>query len=165
MPRSAPSSRPSLSHDARAGRSSRRRDDKSSTEFVPTPVRRPREQVEPQLREAILSGSLSAGTRLPAEAELASEFFVSRTTMREALRALVASGLIDKVPGSRGGTFVRGIDHLSLAENLHETIQSLVMLGTINTVDATQVHRLLEIPAVRLAAENRSDDDLAVMDD
>jgi GntR family transcriptional regulator, transcriptional repressor for pyruvate dehydrogenase complex len=159
------SSRSPAPRDARDGRPTRVRQDKSPTEFVPVPVRRPREQVEHQLRDAILSGNLSVGTRLPAEAELASEFLVSRTTVREALRSLVTAGLIDKVPGSRGGTFVRSIDHLSLADSLHETIQSLVKLGTIDITDAVQVHRLLEIPAVRLAAENRSDADLAVMDE
>jgi GntR family transcriptional regulator, transcriptional repressor for pyruvate dehydrogenase complex len=54
-------------------------------------------QVADQIREAILSGELAAGTVLPAERELCEQFGVSRTTVREALRALQAQSLV--VPG------------------------------------------------------------------
>ncbi|KAA9163320.1 GntR family transcriptional regulator [Amycolatopsis acidicola] len=70
-------------------------------------VVRPREQVEDTLRASVLNGRLAAGERLPAEAELARQFSVSRPTIRQALSALETQGLIRKVPGARGGWFVR----------------------------------------------------------
>src|ERR1700689_745140 len=82
--------------------------------FAPIPVLRPREQVEEQIRAAILSGLLDVGSKLPSEAVLANQFSVSRTTVREALRSLATKSLIEKIPGPAGGTFVRKVDHWSL---------------------------------------------------
>ena len=44
--------------------------------FEPKPVSRAREQVEVQLREAILSGTFKSGDKLPSEVELAESFSV-----------------------------------------------------------------------------------------
>jgi GntR family transcriptional regulator, transcriptional repressor for pyruvate dehydrogenase complex len=51
-------------------------------------------QVATEIREAILDGRLVAGQPLPTERELTAEFGVSRATIREALRALQAQGLL-----------------------------------------------------------------------
>jgi GntR family transcriptional repressor for pyruvate dehydrogenase complex len=71
------------------------------------PVRRVRsfDDVVVQIREAILSGSIRPGQRLPSERELCESFGVSRPTLREALRALEALGLVEVRPGSKGGAF------------------------------------------------------------
>lgn len=61
-------------------------------------------QVESNLRQRILRNQLEAGSKLPSEAELEQEFGVSRITVRQALAALHASGLIHKVNGK--GSFV-----------------------------------------------------------
>ena len=55
---------------------------------------------------AIASGELPAGTRLPPERELAGELGVSRMTVRQALGALEREGLLRRVVGRAGGTFV-----------------------------------------------------------
>jgi len=125
--------------------------------FVPVPVLRPREQVEQQLRTAILSGQLPIGAKLPSEAALAVEFSVSRTTVREALRALATQGLINKIPGSGGGSFVRSVDHWSLGQVLQEAIENLLQLGAIEPTETSAVREILEIPAARLAAEHVTD--------
>ncbi|WP_206485309.1 pyruvate dehydrogenase complex transcriptional repressor PdhR [Thalassotalea sp. G2M2-11] len=57
-----------------------------------------------QLEEMILEGSLKAGQKLPAERELASQFNVSRPSLREAIQKLEAKGLVTRRQG--GGTFV-----------------------------------------------------------
>ena len=59
-----------------------------------------------QIREAIASGGIAPGERLPSERDLGVAFGVSRTTLREALRALEAQGVIEIRTGSRGGAFV-----------------------------------------------------------
>lgn len=123
-------------------------------------VLRPREQVEERIRVAILSGELKTGDVLPPEAELARQFSVSRTTVREALRSLTTQGLIYKVPGSRGGNFVQLIDHHSLGSAVIDSVHKLLTLGSIEFTEVAEVRQYLEIPAVRLAAANRSPEDL-----
>src|SRR5215213_8026206 len=58
-----------------------------------------------QLREAIYSGRLRPGQRLPGERQLCVEFGVGRPTLREALRSLEAVGLIEVRPGKSGGSY------------------------------------------------------------
>src|ERR1044072_397460 len=55
------------------------------------------------LRGAILQGRYADGARLPPEAELATEYRVSRQTVRRAFHDLVAEGMVHRVPGR--GTF------------------------------------------------------------
>lgn len=129
--------------------------------FSPRQVLRPREQVEEQIRSAILSGELRSGDRLPNEATLAQQFSVSRTTVREALRALSTQNLIYKVPGAGGGTFVRSVDHQSLGVVLQESMHNLLQLGGIAFAEVAIVRQHLEVPSVRLAALHRTEEDLA----
>lgn len=69
--------------------------------FEPIAHREPAHQAcEHALRRAILRGELAAGDRLPPERELASQFGVSRLTLRAALATLDASGLISVRHGS-----------------------------------------------------------------
>ena len=137
----------------------------NDTAFRPERVRRPREQVEHQIRNAILSGEFKAGDRLPSEAELAKAFGVSRSTVREALHALKTSGLITTTPGATGGSFVEGVDHHSLAERFGEALANVVQLGTLSYEEVADVRRLLEIPSARLAAEHRSHEHLDQLHD
>jgi GntR family transcriptional regulator len=67
----------------------------------------PYQQIERWLVEAIASGQLAAGDRLPSERELAARLKVSRMTLRQSLGALESRGLIARVLGRNGGTFVR----------------------------------------------------------
>src|SRR3954454_4967355 len=83
--------------------------------FAPTPVLRPRQQVENQIRSAILSGQFARGDRLASETQLAERFGVIRATIREALRRLVEAGLISKDRGATGGSFVEYGDHQTLS--------------------------------------------------
>ena len=61
-------------------------------------------QIENNLHERIVANQLEAGSKLPSEAELEVEFGVSRITVRQALAALHAKGLIQKINGK--GSFV-----------------------------------------------------------
>lgn len=126
-------------------------------------ILRPREQVEQRIRSAILTGQLQSGERLPSEAELARQFDVSRNTVREALQSLVTQNLISKLPGAGGGSFVRSVDHQSLGHVLSESMESLLSLGRIQFEEVALVRQHLEVPAARLAAEYRTEDDLALL--
>lgn len=128
--------------------------------FTGQKVLRPRQQVEDHIRTAILSGRLKSGERLPSESELARQFDVSRTTVREALRSLSTQNLIRKTPGAGGGSFVRSVDHSSLGDALGESMSNLLALGNIEFEEVALVRQHLEVPSVRLAAEHRSAEDL-----
>jgi len=71
---------------------------------VPGP--RTPEEVRRALAEQIGSGRLRPGQRLGAERTLAAEFGVSRATLRQALAVLAEGGVVRRVPGRGGGTFV-----------------------------------------------------------
>lgn len=131
-----------------------------SARVIGQKVLRPREQVEERIRLAILSGELKTGDILPPEAELARQFGVSRTTVREALRSLTTQRLIYKVPGSRGGNFVQHIDHSSLGSAVIDSVHNLLTIGSIDFTEVAEVRQYLEIPSVRLAAANRTKADL-----
>ena len=78
-------------------------------------------QVEQRLAEAIRSGVLAEGDRLPSEPELAGRFGVAVVTVREALIGLRAHGLVTTTRGRGGGTFVAAgatVDEEALAERL-----------------------------------------------
>ena len=124
------------------------------------PVRKAYEQVADQLREMILSGQLPQAQRLPNEAALAAQFGVSRPTVREALRELSALSLIRTTKGATGGSFVTAptADHIS--EFLSANIALLSHTESVSLDDFLEARRALEVPAARLAAHRRTDEDL-----
>lgn len=74
--------------------------------FQPIASGRSLEALLKQIREAIERGHLTPGEKLPAEPDLAAEFGVSRSVLREALKVLELSGYLDVRRGYGGGTFV-----------------------------------------------------------
>jgi DNA-binding FadR family transcriptional regulator len=132
----------------------------SQDSFQPEKVRRPREQVESQIRAAILDGEFGAGDRLPAEATLAKDFGVSRSTVREALRSLSEAGFIITSPGATGGSFVAGIDHHALSARLGEGVENILRLGSLTYTEVAAVRLMLEVPSAGLAARNHSAEQL-----
>src|ERR1700733_1969363 len=74
--------------------------------FVPVHTRRTFEEAVEQIAEAIRTGKLGPGDRLPSERDLADQMAISRPTLREATRILADSGVIEVKPGAGGGMFV-----------------------------------------------------------
>ncbi|HXV97259.1 MAG TPA: GntR family transcriptional regulator, partial [Anaerolineae bacterium] len=62
------------------------------------------EQITEQIQKLVMDGSLRPGDKLPPERELAERFGVSRTAVREAVKALREKGLVEIQPGR--GTFI-----------------------------------------------------------
>ena len=78
--------------------------------FAPVHSQTAFEETLERLGTAIKLGLLEPGERLPAERELCGQLGISRSTLRQALTALVQSGHLHALRGRRGGTFVA--DHL-----------------------------------------------------
>lgn len=128
-------------------------------------VVRPRAQVERQLKKAILAGQFAQGERLPTETKLAEQFGVSRPTIREALGALVAAGLISKTSGISGGSFVNNVTTGGLSETLGESVSTILRLGAVEIGEITVVRQVLEVPAARMAATSRNRSHIARMEE
>jgi len=113
-------------------------------------------QVAAQLREAILDGRFAPGDRLPTERELTREFGVSRTSVREALRALEAQGFV--APGA--GT-ARTVVAPGLSDALREAVGNLLRLQQIPVADLVAFRCVLESATVERAAGLRPAEALA----
>jgi DNA-binding FadR family transcriptional regulator len=111
------------------------------------------EQVISHLQGQIASGQLPLGVRLPPEAQLMEQLGVGRSTLREAVRALAHTGFLEVRQGD--GTYVRNNRHRD------ETIEQ--RLARAEMLEVYEVRHILELGIARLAAKNRTDDDLARM--
>jgi GntR family transcriptional repressor for pyruvate dehydrogenase complex len=109
------------------------------------------EQVIEHLNNIITSGSYAIGTKLPAEPQLMEELGVGRSTLREAIRVLSHSGVLEVRQGY--GTYVR-----ALPENSEPLA---VLLRRARFREVQEVRRTLEIEIVRLAAERHRQEDLS----
>lgn len=125
------------------------------------PVRKAYEQVADQIRAYILSGEITPDDRLPNEAALASQFGVSRPTIREALRVLSTENLIRTAKGSHGGSFVRVPDAGRISATLGANINLLSQTADVSLEEFLELRELLEVPAAQLAAKRRDEDALA----
>ncbi len=105
-----------------------------------------------QLRRQILSGVLAPGERIPSEQDLSLAFGVGRTTVREALGGLVASGFARR---QRNRLVVA--DHALLGA---EEVNFATLAARVSVRDVYETRKLLEVKAVELAAEHWSGDDL-----
>jgi DNA-binding FadR family transcriptional regulator len=74
--------------------------------FAPVHSQTAFEETLERLGTAIKLGLLEPGARLPPERDLCTQLGISRSTLRQALTALVQSGHLHAVRGRRGGTFV-----------------------------------------------------------
>jgi GntR family transcriptional repressor for pyruvate dehydrogenase complex len=118
------------------------------------------EQIVQQIEESILKGELSEGSQLPAERDLAKQFGVSRTAVREAIKALQEKGLVDAFPGR--GTFVTNGTSNSMRRSLDRIIKCGEPDGWAYLVE---VREILEPEIAALAAVRATDQDLAAMRD
>lgn len=122
------------------------------------------QQVAEKLRRQILSGELEPGQRLPIEGELAEQFGVSRSTIREALRSLASQRLVITTRGVTGGTFVTLPEASEVGDSLIESLEWLTMADQITVGELLEAREMLEVPASGLAATRRSQEDLAELE-
>lgn len=110
------------------------------------------EQATAHLREQIAEGHWPVGTRLPGETTLAASLGVGRSTVREAVRALAGAGLLRTRQGA--GVFVIATQPV---EDWSEKLSRAAV------TDVYEVRAMLEVQAAALAAERRTDADIAAL--
>jgi DNA-binding FadR family transcriptional regulator len=125
--------------------------------FAPIAVARASSAIAEQIRTAIVTGQLGAGDRLPPERELAEQFGVSRVTVRDALRALEAMGLIDVRVGARGGAFVT----VPSGDVVGQTMSDMMMMQAITPEDIVEARLMVELGTITIASARATDEDIA----
>jgi DNA-binding FadR family transcriptional regulator len=103
---------------------------------------------------------LKPGDRLPAERDLSGKFNVSRNTLREALRALELSGMIELRKGASGGAFVLPGSSGVVVNGLRD----LYHLGAITPEHLTEARIWLSAIVVRVACERMTEEDLLALE-
>jgi DNA-binding FadR family transcriptional regulator len=114
-----------------------------------------------KIKSMIVSGALRAGDRLPREADLAAELGLSRSSLREAVRALALINILDVRRGD--GTYVTSLEPAVMLEALSFIVD---FHRDASVLEFLQVRRILEPAATALAAERiarQEIDDLRVL--
>jgi DNA-binding FadR family transcriptional regulator len=110
------------------------------------------DQALDQLRQRITEGVWAVGERLPTEPELSAELGISRNTVREAMRVLAFSGLIEIRQGD--GSYLRAVI---------DPLDTLKALSRCSLEQARETRHILEVEAIGLAAMRRTDEDLVAL--
>ena len=115
------------------------------------------EQAARNLIEYIEAGNLKPGDILPSESKLASSFGVSRPVIREALRSLAGNGLIEVINGK--GAIIKPVD----SDPLRRFFRRAIIFDGDAIIELLEVRKGLEVQTASLAAERRTDEELAQM--
>ena len=116
------------------------------------------EQIVQQIEETILKGELKPGDQLPAERDLAEQFGVSRTAVREAVKALREKGLVEAYTGR--GTFVTN----GTSQAIRQSLDLMVKIGQPEGATyLAEVREILEPEIAALAARRADEQHLGTM--
>jgi GntR family transcriptional repressor for pyruvate dehydrogenase complex len=116
------------------------------------------EQIVQQVEDSIHKGAMKPGDQLPPERELAQQFGVSRTAVREAVKALREKGLVEAYPGR--GTFITDVTSYSMRQSLDRMLRVGQAEGS---GFLAEVREILEPEIAAMAATRADPEDLASM--
>lgn len=124
-----------------------------------TPIKTPKvyDQVIEQIKNRIKSGEIKKGDKLPSEREMAESLSVSRTSVREALRALEVIGLVESRQGA--GNYIR----TNFDNSLFEPLSIMFMLQESSLKEMYDLREILELQCARLSAKNIEDNELELL--
>lgn len=112
-----------------------------------------------RVRNAVLSGELAVGDRLPTEKDLIKQFGYSRAVVREGLRLLESDGLIQLQSGRNGGAVIISPN----TDRLVYTLDTLLRLQSTKAEEVHEAQRLVEPLVIQLAIDRATPDDLAAI--
>lgn len=126
--------------------------------YVPIQPERLYERIVGQIEERIVAGELKTGDQLPSENELAKQFGVSRTAVREAIKALREKRLVEVRPGK--GTFIVN----GMPEAIRHSLGLMMKFGAPKRQeDLVEVREILEPEIAALAATRITDEFIEAM--
>ncbi len=117
------------------------------------------EVIADKMKAQIIEGRLQPGEKLPSARELSESFQVGRSTVREALSALKAMGLVEIRHGE--GTYVRSVDPASLEMPRLDSF----LLSRETVLELLEARKALEVANAELAAVKRTEADLAAFEE
>lgn len=109
-----------------------------------------------QIKEAVFQNKLGPGDKLPSERQLMEQFKASRVTIREALRTLEYSGILEIKRGSEGGAFVRD-PNTKLVNNF---LQDMFSIGKVKIPNLTEARLAVEPFSAKVATVRIKEDPL-----
>jgi GntR family transcriptional regulator, transcriptional repressor for pyruvate dehydrogenase complex len=112
------------------------------------------EHIAREIRLYVERNGLKPGDRIGTENELAREFGVSRPTLREALRLLAGSHLIQVNQGRSGGIFVSSTANESMGLGVSQAIATMLATESVSLHELLEARIYLEVPLAGLAAEH-----------
>lgn len=115
------------------------------------------EQIVSQIKEAIVNKELQVGDQLPSETILASDFSVSRSSVREALKSLQALGIVESKKG--GGNYVVN----NLQKSMTDNLSMYFILEGCSVSHTNDLRISIELGAVREIVLHGSDEDIALI--
>lgn len=130
-----------------------------SPDFGPIRPKRIFEEICDRIRSQIALGTLRPGDKLPSERELAEQFKVSRTAVREALRSLEIAGIVQLQKGAKGGAFIQEGN-----PTFTRSLQDMVSLGRVSLNDLTEARVLVQEVVVRLVCERATEKDFLALE-
>ncbi|MFP7253962.1 GntR family transcriptional regulator [Virgibacillus sp. 7505] len=116
------------------------------------------EQVADELLALIKNGDLKPGEKLASVTQLAENFNVGRSAIREALATLRAMGLVEMKQGE--GTYVKAFE----PEGIVYPLQHVLLMSGEDRAELMEVRNILETGIAASAALNRSEEDLEQME-
>ncbi|GAB2607966.1 FadR/GntR family transcriptional regulator [Pseudactinotalea suaedae] len=131
----------------------------SRSEPTPALARSQTDVVIDAVKAMLRDGTLRAGDRLPIERELALRLGVSRGSLREAVRALVALGVLESRQGD--GTYVTSLDPARMLSPIGFFAE---LLEPSSAAEVLAVRRMLEVESVALAATRLTADELTELE-
>lgn len=123
------------------------------------PTQRLSEFITADIRAQMQDRTLRTGDRLPAERQLSEQYQTSRVAVREGLRSLEESGLLEIRKGRSGGAYVTGTP----SPVLTRTLRDMVTLGGASADDMFEARAWVMDATVRLACRNRSATDIEAL--
>jgi GntR family transcriptional repressor for pyruvate dehydrogenase complex len=124
--------------------------------FTPVNTNRISIEIVDQIKTAIADRRLVPGDKLPSERDLTERFGVSRVTVRDALRILEATGLIEIRVGARGGAFVS----IPAPRLVGEGFANMLLLSSATPEQVTEARMIFEVGMIPLICDRRTDEDI-----
>lgn len=133
----------------------------TTLKFLTQPNReRLADQIARQIKQLIFRKKIQVGEKLPTERELAESLHVSRVVVREALRSLEQSGLVEIQTGPNGGSFVSDKLHMPLFHSIHDLLED----GDLSLQHFYEARRGIELTSIQLAIRELREEDLEALE-